>query len=104
MGLTSDHLSLNPSGSPSNLLTSVSKLCTEVAMSLNEVTPIFEEFTTNPVAFMGGFVAGMLRLNLAEDPVKSWLTKKGVSCGSGATNDRSQTSSTTGGPQSITID
>ncbi len=45
-------------------------------MFLNELTPIFREFTQHPLSFMGGFVSGALRLNLAEDPVKSWLEEQ----------------------------
>ncbi|KAB1212986.1 hypothetical protein CJ030_MR5G025797 [Morella rubra] len=28
-----------------------------------------------PVAFMGGMFAGLLRLDLKEDPLKEWVTK-----------------------------
>lgn len=45
-------------------------------MFIDELTPIFKEFTQHPLSFMGGFVSGVLRLNLADDPVKSWLEEQ----------------------------
>jgi hypothetical protein len=71
-------------------------------MFVDELSPVFKELMGNPVAFLGGFVSGLLRLNLAEDPVKSWLDQQSGS--------RSYSSATTGatngkkGPQSISID
>ncbi|MEA5593694.1 hypothetical protein [Rivularia sp. UHCC 0363] len=72
-------------------------------MFLEELAPLFKEFTQNPASFMGGFVSGVLRLSLNDDPVKSWLAQQ--------TNTTTFPSSTTGmhngknnGPQSISID
>ena len=45
-------------------------------MFIDELTPIFKEFTQHPLSFMGGFVSGVLRLNLADDPVKSWIEEQ----------------------------
>jgi hypothetical protein len=45
-------------------------------MFLNEITPILKEITKEPVAFCSGFVSGILRLNLSDDPVKTWLEKQ----------------------------
>jgi hypothetical protein len=45
-------------------------------MFLDELTPVLRELFGHPVAFLGGFVSGALRLNLADDPVKSWLNKQ----------------------------
>jgi hypothetical protein len=42
-------------------------------MALNELTPILKELAQEPVAFCSGFISGILRLNLTDDPVKSWL-------------------------------
>jgi hypothetical protein len=67
-------------------------------MFLNELSPIAQELVKNPVAFAGGFVSGILRLNLNDDPVKSWLNKQ-----SGFTMPTPDTPSSTG-PQSIDID
>ncbi|NER82717.1 MAG: hypothetical protein F6K42_24810 [Leptolyngbya sp. SIO1D8] len=71
-------------------------------MFLDELTPFVEELTRQPVAFLGGFVSGILRLNLNDDPVKSWLEKQNVSIptqGSSADN-----ASSNSGPQKISID
>jgi hypothetical protein len=45
-------------------------------MLLTELTPILKELTKEPVAFCSGFISGALRLNLTEDPVKTWLEKQ----------------------------
>jgi hypothetical protein len=69
-------------------------------MLLNELTPIFKELTKEPVAFCSGFISGVLRLNLTDDPVKTWLEKE-----AGFTPTNSQTgSSTPQKPQSIDIE
>ena len=72
-------------------------------MFLDELTPIVKELVEQPVAFLGGFFSGMLKLNLNDDPVKSWLDKQGgyqstTSSSTEANNGKSQ------GPQSITIE
>ncbi|MEO0457114.1 MAG: hypothetical protein AAF152_11135 [Cyanobacteria bacterium P01_A01_bin.114] len=45
-------------------------------MFLDELTPIVKEMLGQPVAFLGGFASGLFRLNLSDDPVKSWLDKQ----------------------------
>ncbi|MBG1266678.1 hypothetical protein [Nostoc sp. WHI] len=45
-------------------------------MFISELSPIFKEFTQHPVSFVGGLFSGVLRLNLADDPVKSWLDQQ----------------------------
>ena len=45
-------------------------------MFFTELTPILKEFSKEPIAFTSGFVSGILRLNLTEDPVKTWLQKQ----------------------------
>ncbi len=67
-------------------------------MFLDELTPVAQELLKNPVAFAGGFVSGILRLNLNDDPVKSWLEKQS---GSAMTPPGTPP---TKGPQSINID
>ena len=47
-------------------------------MFLDELTPIFKELTGHPVSFLGGFFSGILRLKLADDPVKSWLEQQRI--------------------------
>ncbi|MEH1910324.1 MAG: hypothetical protein V7L05_05080 [Nostoc sp.] len=72
-------------------------------MFIDELSPLFREFIQHPVSFVGGLFSGVLRLNLADDPVKSWLDKQ--------IRSNSYTSSTTDahngkgiGPQQISID
>jgi hypothetical protein len=45
-------------------------------MLLNELTPIIKELAKEPAAFCSGFISGVLRLNLTDDPVKTWLEKQ----------------------------
>ena len=74
-------------------------------MFISELSPLFREFTQNPVSFMGGFVSGVLRLNLNEDPVKSWLNKKGCGCGHSSSNLGTEAKNDkANGQQQITID
>ncbi|KAJ8629433.1 hypothetical protein MRB53_022756 [Persea americana] len=37
--------------------------------------PIVKEALKEPVAFMSGMFAGLLRLDLNDDPLKEWLTR-----------------------------
>ncbi len=66
-------------------------------MFFDELTPVIKELAGYPIAFLGGFASGLLRLNLAEEPVKSWLTQKGISIGTAPTHNGNA-------PQSISID
>lgn len=70
-------------------------------MFLDELMPVFKELTGYPVAFLGGFASGLLRLNLADDPVKSWLDQQ-----AGSPSYTPAASSTNGknGPQTISIE
>lgn len=72
-------------------------------MFLDELTPVFKELTQQPVAFLGGFFSGVLRLNLSEDPVKSWLDEQTGSTSYTGSTTASDNGKTTG-PQSISID
>ncbi|NEP12681.1 MAG: hypothetical protein F6K14_21225 [Symploca sp. SIO2C1] len=72
-------------------------------MFLEELTPIFTELTRQPVAFLGGFFSGAFRLNLSDDPVKSWLDKQTGSTGYTATSKESGNGQNSG-PQSISIE
>ena len=69
-------------------------------MLFNELTPILKELTKEPVAFCSGFVSGILRLNLTDDPVKTWLEKQAGFTATASTND----SDSQKGPQSIDIE
>jgi hypothetical protein len=69
-------------------------------MLLNELTPIFKELIKEPVAFCNGFISGVLRLNLTDDPVKTWLEQQAgftPTSNPSGTTDRSR-------PKSIEID
>jgi hypothetical protein len=70
-------------------------------MFLTELTPLLKELAQQPVAFMGGFVSGVFRLNLEEDPLKSWLTKQGINITNSNDDDNKPNGN---GPQSISID
>uniref|UniRef100_A0A1D1ZE33 UPF0426 protein At1g28150, chloroplastic n=1 Tax=Anthurium amnicola TaxID=1678845 RepID=A0A1D1ZE33_9ARAE len=37
--------------------------------------PVVKEALKEPVAFMGGMFAGLLRLDLNEEPLKEWITR-----------------------------
>ncbi|MGD1858637.1 MAG: hypothetical protein ACFB0E_01550 [Leptolyngbyaceae cyanobacterium] len=71
-------------------------------MFLTELSPFLQELTRQPVAFVGGFVSGVLRIDLSDDPVKSWLDKQDVSVSPDAAT--SNDSGNNGGPQKISID
>jgi hypothetical protein len=72
-------------------------------MFLTELQPALAELTQQPIAFLGGFVSGILRLNISDDPLKSWLEKQGMTTTSYTTNTSSSNGSGSG-PQSISID
>lgn len=75
-------------------------------MFFDELTPIFKQLTQHPVSFLGGFVSGLLRLSLADDPVKSWLSQQvGSTSYTNSTTESTQPhNGKTGGPQSISIE
>ncbi len=69
-------------------------------MFVDELTPFIKEIARQPVAFCGGFFSGLFRLDLTEDPVKSWLNKQGAT----PTADSTVNMSSPKGPTSIDID
>jgi len=69
---------------------------------IDELAPIFKALTQQPIAFLGGFVSGALRLNLGEDPVKSWLDRQAGAPSQPATNEFHNGKSR--GPQAIAIE
>lgn len=71
-------------------------------MFLDELTPLAKELTAHPLAFLGGFFSGVFRLNLADDPVKSWLDQNVGGSYSATTTDT--LNGKNGGPQSISIE
>jgi hypothetical protein len=70
-------------------------------MFMDELMPIAREIFQHPIAFMGGLCSGLLRLNLSDDPVKSWLDHQ-----SGTTSPTVSSPSQNGksGPQPISIE
>lgn len=68
-------------------------------MFLDELTPIFQKLTSQPAAFLGGFASGLFKLNLTEDPVKSWLEDQGAVVPPAEDSD-----SNSKGPTTISID
>ena len=72
-------------------------------MFLTEFSPLVRELTQQPVAFLGGLMSGLLRLNLTDDPIKSWLDNQfGTAPSSASTTAASPNGKS--GPQSIDID
>lgn len=69
-------------------------------MFLDELAPIVQEFLGQPGAFFGGFASGLLKLNLNDDPVKTWLEDQGADVSSQSDDDDSSGK----GPQTISID
>ncbi|GAB4147434.1 MAG: hypothetical protein Fur0046_25630 [Cyanobacteria bacterium J069] len=73
-------------------------------MFLDELTPVVQEIASHPIAFLGGFFSGLFRLDLNDDPVKSWLNQQGGSGSAYGDTVSSSSSSNGSGPQSISID
>ena len=67
-------------------------------MFLTELSPAFQKFIQQPVAFAGGFISGILHLNLNEEPLSQWLEKQGYDPAATTTTKNSSR------PQSIDID
>jgi hypothetical protein len=67
-------------------------------MFLTELAPLFQTGLAQPIAFVGGIVAGALRLNLQDEPLQSWLARHG-----GGTSAAAEPNAEAG-PTSITID
>ncbi len=68
-------------------------------MFLTELSPLLRECLAQPLGFVGGLVAGALRLNLQDEPVRTWLAKQGT-----ATTAAPYSANMGNGPQSIDID
>jgi hypothetical protein len=70
-------------------------------MFMDELMPLLKELTQQPIAFLGGFVSGALRLHLTDDPVKTWLDQQ---AGTATGSIHNSANGNGGGPQSISID
>ncbi|MFN3926208.1 MAG: hypothetical protein ACK4QL_02565 [Pseudanabaenaceae cyanobacterium] len=64
---------------------------------MDELSPILQELFNYPIAFLGGFTSGLLKLRLEDDPLKSWLKQQGID--TPKPTDHKPT-----GPQSIAIE
>jgi hypothetical protein len=42
-------------------------------MCLAELVKLYQEIVKEPVAFCGGLMAGILKLDVKEEPLASWL-------------------------------
>jgi hypothetical protein len=67
-------------------------------MFLTELSPLMRDCLAQPIAFVGGLVTGALRLNLQDEPLRSWLAKQGNGSSPSAPPVDPH------GPQSIEID
>ena len=67
-------------------------------MFLTELSPAFQKFIQQPVAFASGFISGILHLNPNEEPLSQWLEKQGYNPTTTTTTNNSDR------PQSIDID
>jgi hypothetical protein len=73
-------------------------------MFLEELVPLGKELLQQPLAFLGGFAAGVLRLNLQDEPIKSWLDRQ-QNCNTEVNRSTvAPQNGKTAGPQSIQID
>ncbi|MFM2061585.1 MAG: hypothetical protein RLZZ507_1255 [Cyanobacteriota bacterium] len=72
-------------------------------MFITELSPLLKELAQHPVSFMGGFVSGVLRLNLADEPVKTWLDQH-ITPGGFSNPGNSTQNGKPSGPQQISID
>jgi hypothetical protein len=73
-------------------------------MFLDELSPFMRELAGHPAAFLGGLASGLLRLNLSDDPVKTWLHQQGVATPAGTGLSANGSQNNGGGPQTISID
>ncbi|MBE9030408.1 hypothetical protein IQ266_11760 [filamentous cyanobacterium LEGE 11480] len=67
-------------------------------MFLTELSPLLRDCLAQPIAFTGGLLTGALRLDVNDDPVKTWLSKQG------AVVTETAPANNGAGPQSIEID
>jgi hypothetical protein len=68
---------------------------------MDELRPLFQEITTQPIAFFGGLVTGLLRLDPSQDPLKGWLNSQNIAT---PTKPAGSDRTTEKAPQSISID
>ncbi|XP_057428023.1 UPF0426 protein At1g28150, chloroplastic [Lotus japonicus] len=66
--------------------------------------PIVQEALKEPVAFLGGMFAGILRLDLNEEPLKEWVTRTVEAAGVDEEETTTEGSTTEAAPQEIVIE
>ncbi|KAK7344096.1 hypothetical protein VNO77_13355 [Canavalia gladiata] len=66
--------------------------------------PIVKEALKEPVAFLGGVFAGILRLDLNEEPLKEWVTRTVEAAGTSEEETNTEESATEAAPQEIKIE
>ncbi|EFJ13345.1 hypothetical protein SELMODRAFT_122724, partial [Selaginella moellendorffii] len=67
--------------------------------------PIVKEALKEPIAFLGGVFAGMLRLDLNEEPLKGWIEKTAAAAKLQADEKlETITDKDDGGPEEIQIE
>ncbi|KAI4351959.1 hypothetical protein L6164_006257 [Bauhinia variegata] len=66
--------------------------------------PIIKEALKEPVAFMGGMFAGLLRLDLEEEPLKEWVARTVEAAGISEEEIDAEESTTEAAPQQIEIE
>lgn len=70
---------------------------------MDELSPLLRALGDQPTGFVGGFFAGLFRLNLAEDPVKGWLIEQ-IRKDSIPVSVATSSNGNGRGPQAIAID
>ncbi|KAL3701338.1 hypothetical protein R1sor_019360 [Riccia sorocarpa] len=66
--------------------------------------PIGKEVFKEPVAFLGGLFAGLLRLDLNEDPLRGWVAKTAEAAGLKPEDEEGESSPSEDAPSEIEID
>eukprot|EP00850_Spirogloea_muscicola_P011806 SM000074S21716 [mRNA] locus=s74:620649:621084:- [translate_table: standard] len=65
--------------------------------------PLLKEVLQEPIAFFGGLFAGLLRLDLTEEPLRNWLARTSEAAGI-STLEIEASQSNEDGPVDITIE
>lgn len=74
-------------------------------MFFDALSPVLGEFTQDPLAFLGGFTSGLLRLSPGDDAIASWLQDRTQAASPVSGTTVSGESPNNGsGPQSIEIE
>eukprot|EP01023_Acetabularia_acetabulum_P022177 TRINITY_DN2189_c0_g1_i1.p2 TRINITY_DN2189_c0_g1~~TRINITY_DN2189_c0_g1_i1.p2 ORF type:complete len:113 (+),score=16.52 TRINITY_DN2189_c0_g1_i1:158-496(+) len=70
---------LKSSNQRGNIFVVQSRLPTQITERIED--PVVKQFVKEPVAFFGGVFAGVLGLNLQEDPLRSWIESTAAAAG-----------------------